>query len=1098
MKIKIYRQILRRTLTALLAFVVLGGTSARGQGCPPRYSEDFDEVTPPVLPANWTATQGVNVTGAPFWVTSPITPDTPPNDIFSTAPANILDNRIDAPPIFAGTFDNSVSFRHSYNLEEGFDGAVLEISTPSINGGAFTDVTDPAVGGSFAVGGGYNSTISTATQSPIAGRMAWSGNSNGYVTVILYLGFIDQDFFDNVVLRFRLATDNSGASTGWRIDTFDWHHNECNPPIPTPTATATATATPTPTPAPTASPCTIINGSLAPGDPTQGNRLCEQFPGVTCAEPRACPGLCGAGTYRFDEHSFTNTTGAPLCVTIRVTVPDPATGDIWCLAYSPTYDPGNLCSNFLGHGPESYSVTVPAGQTFSVVVRDTDSGVEKPLPYTLYVGSCSVPSPTPTPTPTPPTVTPTPIPSQAVNISTRLRVETGDNVMIGGFIITGNEPKKVALRGIGPSLGDLGLSDVLADPTLELRSSDGTLLLLNNNWQDDPAQAAQLTALGLALQDPNESGIVATLQPGAYTAILAGNTQTTGIGLVEIYDADLAAASQLGNISTRGFVRTADQVMIGGFILGGSDAGANVAVRGIGPSLGQFGLSNVLADPTLELRDGNGALLIANDDWQDDPASAGQLAAFGLAPEEPKESAIFATLPLGSFTAILAGKDGGVGLGLVELYGAVHSETRTVTSAADSGAGSLRDTIAAAGYGDTIHFDASLNGQTIDLTSGELVIDKNITVSGPGPNLLSVSKSSSSVQHRILHVLPGHTVIIEGLTIRFGNTYESGGGIFNDGATLTLNNCVVANNFSGTAGGGISNSGAGASMTIVNSTIVNNLLPTGGPFGFGGRGAGIYNNGTLAIDHSTVSSNIIGFFHSDPPMFGGDGAGIYSSGGALTITNSTVRDNDANRLAGGIFNGGTLEITNSTISGNRAAYGGGGVQNQGTLIVHNSTISGNTASYKRLGSGGGIYNEGPLTIITNSTLSGNVADGTGGAISNGGTLEIRNSILKRGFEGANISSGGSSTVMSHGYNLSSDDGGGFLTGPGDQINTNPVLGSLLNHGGPTLTHALLAGSPAIDAGDPNFVPPPLFDQRGPGYDRVVNGRIDIGAFELQP
>ncbi len=1091
--IKISRQILKGALTALLAFFFLGGASAPGQGCPPRYSEDFDEVTPPVLPANWVATQGVNVTGAPFWVTSTITPDTPPNDVFSTAPDNILDNRLDAPPLFAGDFDDSVTFRHSYNLEEGFDGAVLEISTPSINGGAFTDVTDPAVGGQFAPGSGYNTIISAASQSPIAGRMAWSGNSNGYVSVQLYLGFIDQNFFDNVVLRFRLVTDNSGASAGWRIDTFRWHHNECNPPIPTATATA-ATATPTPT----ASPCTIINGSLAPGDQTQGNRLCEQFPGVTCAEPRACPGLCGAGTYRFDEHTFTNTTGAPLCVTIRVTVPDPAAGDIWCLAYSPTYDPGNLCTNFLGHGPESYSVTIPAGQTFSVVVRDTDSGVEKPLPYTLYVGSCSVPSPTPPPTPTPPPpITPTPTPSQALNISTRLRVETGDNVMIGGFIITGNAPKSVAIRGIGPSLSDFGLSDVLADPMLELRGADGTLLISNNNWQDDPAQAAQLITLGLALQDSNESGIVATLPPGAYTAILAGNNQTTGIGLVEVYDADPAAASQLGNISTRGFVRTADHVMIGGFILGGSNAGANVAVRGIGPSLSHFGLSNVLADPTLELRDGNGALLIANDDWQDDAGSAGQLTAFGLAPEDPKESAIFATLPPGSFTAVLAGKDGGVGLGLVELYGAVHSETRTVTSTADSGAGSLRETIALAGNADTIQFDAALNGQTISLTSGELVIGKNITISGPGPNLLSVSKSSSSVQHRIFHVLPGHTVIIEGLTITSGYTYESGGGIFNDGATLALNHCAVESNYSGTAGGGISNSGAGASMTIVNSTIVGNLLPTGGPTGGGGRGAGIYNDGTLAIDHSTVSSNIIGFLF-DPPMFGGDGAGIYSFGGALTIRNSTVSGNEANRLAGGIFNGGTLDITNSTISGNRAAYGGGGVQNQGTLVVHNSTISGNTASYKGIGVGGGISNQGPLTIITNSTFSGNVADGGGGAISNGGTVEIRNSILKRGFEGANISSGGSSTVTSHGYNLSSDDGGGFLTGPGDQINTNPVLGSLLNHGGPTPTHALLAGSPALDAGDPNFVPPPLFDQRGPGYDRVVNSRIDIGSFELQP
>ena len=240
--------------------------------------------------------------------------------------------------------------------------------------------------------------------------------------------------------------------------------------------------------------------------------------------------------------------------------------------------------------------------------------------------------------------------------------------MIGGFIITGTEPKKVALRGIGPSLRNSGLSDVLADPTLELRDSTGALLFQNDDWQDDPTAAGQLTALGLALQDPKESGTVATLQPGAYTAVVAGKDQTAGIGLVEVYDANQAASSQLANISTRGFVQTGDNVMIGGFILGGSSNNTGVVVRGIGPSLSQFGLNNVLADPTLELRDSNGNLLISNDDWQDDPASAGQLTAHGLAPQDPNESGIFALLPPGAFTAVLAGENGGTGIGLVEIY----------------------------------------------------------------------------------------------------------------------------------------------------------------------------------------------------------------------------------------------------------------------------------------------------------------------------------------------------------------------------------------------------------------------------------------------
>jgi hypothetical protein len=255
-----------------------------------------------------------------------------------------------------------------------------------------------------------------------------------------------------------------------------------------------------------------------------------------------------------------------------------------------------------------------------------------------------------------------------LNISTRLRVDTGSNIAIGGFIITGTGPKKVAIRALGPSLGSFGLSDVLADPTLELRGSDGALLAQNDNWQDNSSHAAQLVALNLALPHPNESGIVAILEPGAYTALLAGKNQTSGIALIEIYDTEASAASQLANISTRGFVRTGDNVMIGGFILGGGNENTDVVVRGIGPSLAQFGLSPVLADPTLELRDSNGAVVIANDNWQEDPVSAAQLSTRGLAPGNSLESGVFANLAPGAYTAILAGNSAGIGIGLVEIY----------------------------------------------------------------------------------------------------------------------------------------------------------------------------------------------------------------------------------------------------------------------------------------------------------------------------------------------------------------------------------------------------------------------------------------------
>jgi len=238
--------------------------------------------------------------------------------------------------------------------------------------------------------------------------------------------------------------------------------------------------------------------------------------------------------------------------------------------------------------------------------------------------------------------------------------------MIGGFIITGNIPKPVVLRGLGPSLARFGITDLLLDPELELRGTSGNLIFRNDNWKD--TQRNQIEGTPFQPTDDRESVIVTTLPPTAYTVILTGKNQTTGIGAVEVYDNNQSVDSQLANLSTRGFVQTQDKVMIGGFSLGGSNNPTRIAVRGLGPSLTQSGLSNVLADPTLELRDANGALLIANDDWQSDPVSAGQLTANGLGLPNPKEAGIFTLLPGGQFTAILAGKNSGIGIGLVEIY----------------------------------------------------------------------------------------------------------------------------------------------------------------------------------------------------------------------------------------------------------------------------------------------------------------------------------------------------------------------------------------------------------------------------------------------
>jgi hypothetical protein len=249
-----------------------------------------------------------------------------------------------------------------------------------------------------------------------------------------------------------------------------------------------------------------------------------------------------------------------------------------------------------------------------------------------------------------------------------MRSGLGDNVGIGGFIITGNVPKHVIVRGLGPSLTQFGFSasEVLADPIVELHGPSGFATQTNNNWKD--SQEAQIRAAGLALTNDLEAAIDATLAPGNYTAIVRGNGNGVGISLVEVYDVNSAASSRLANLSTRALVGTGNNVVIAGFILGNGNGVDRIIVRGLGPSLSSFGISNPLQDPTLELRSQNGTLLKANDNWVDDPAQAAEIFAAGLAPSNVKESAIAANLPPGLYTAILAGNNGGQGVGTVEVY----------------------------------------------------------------------------------------------------------------------------------------------------------------------------------------------------------------------------------------------------------------------------------------------------------------------------------------------------------------------------------------------------------------------------------------------
>ena len=426
----------------------------------------------------------------------------------------------------------------------------------------------------------------------------------------------------------------------------------------------------------------------------------------------------------------------------------------------------------------------------------------------------------------------------------------------------------------------------------------------------------------------------------------------------------------------------------------------------------------------------------------------------------------------------------------------------------DSGAGSLRQAIIDACDGDTITFGNTVTSP-ITLTTADLVIDKNLTINGPGATLLTVERSSAAgtPQFRIFTINSGVTVIISGLTVTNGRTPDgipeipvatsggSGGGIFNSG-TLTLTNSIISGNSTGNgggdsdvdgnggSGGGISNAGT---TTLTNSTISGNSTGNGGSSsgasGNGGSGAGIDNSGTLTLIGATVSGNStgIGGESKQPPGNGGNGGGINNSG-TLTLIGATVSGNStgiggvcnhaspagSGGSGGGIFNGGnSLIVTNSTISGNSTGNGGSG----------NSTLGGSGGSG---GVGGGIYANGAAPSIRASIIALNSAP-VGPDIDGTVTSQSHNLVGK----------GDGSTGFTNGVN---NDQVGSIASPLD-----PKLGPLANNGGLTLTHILLAGSPAIDAGDDSVLGGPLFlttDQRGAGFPRKYCTHVDIGAFEI--
>jgi hypothetical protein len=254
---------------------------------------------------------------------------------------------------------------------------------------------------------------------------------------------------------------------------------------------------------------------------------------------------------------------------------------------------------------------------------------------------------------------------QALNLSSRGLVSTGDNVLIGGFIVTGPGPKTVVLRALGPSLSRFGLSGVLADPVIRVYNSSRALIATNDNWEADMG-GAYILQNGFAPPNPSDSATLQTLAPGAYTVVVTGKDSTPGIGLVEVYDASPYSNSQLVNMSARGSVGTGDNVLINGFIVGEVES-ETVVVRALGPSLASFGVSGVLSDPTLTIYDSNGTEIASNNNWQEN-INAIDIQKNKLAPPNALESAIVLHLPAGSYTAIVRGANGATGIALAEVY----------------------------------------------------------------------------------------------------------------------------------------------------------------------------------------------------------------------------------------------------------------------------------------------------------------------------------------------------------------------------------------------------------------------------------------------
>jgi len=331
----------------------------------------------------------------------------------------------------------------------------------------------------------------------------------------------------------------------------------------------------------------------------------------------------------------------------------------WCIG-----DIRRVLTHELGHAlgldhPDQHGQHVDAIMNSVTSDRQTLSADDISGAQSMY----AAPGPTPTPTPTP---TPSASGSHFANISTRMDVGTGNNVMIAGFIVSGSQSKTIIVRALGPTLSSYGVANALNDPMLELHDSSGATIATNDDWQSG-SQTSQISSSGYAPANSNEPALIATLPAGAYTAIVRGYNNSTGVALVEVYELD-TLSTRLSNISTRGQVGTDQNVLIGGLIINGSTS-KKLIVRAMGPSLASppFSLAGTLSNPTLELHDISGDLFSSNDDWGSGTQAA-VISASGYKPSNASESAIIATLPQGNYTAIVRGVNNSTGIALIDAY----------------------------------------------------------------------------------------------------------------------------------------------------------------------------------------------------------------------------------------------------------------------------------------------------------------------------------------------------------------------------------------------------------------------------------------------